>query len=168
MDTHHSLHIIYPFLLILPLMDDFEESSQNTDPSTQNEMLAEVVLLTSSLGGLKKQLFESARAQHLLDCKGLVYYIVDANKDLSNATDWKDYELFENWKSEGILRLFKDDSGNDSDYIVARLICPNCLCDKETEEVSCPKCKIEYKNIVPEEYDDNTYIRKLCQGLPCQ
>uniref|UniRef100_A0A3B0MTJ7 Uncharacterized protein n=1 Tax=Theileria annulata TaxID=5874 RepID=A0A3B0MTJ7_THEAN len=159
-------------------------------------MLAEVVLLTSSLGGLKKQLFESTRAQHLLDCKGLVYYIVDANKDLSNATEWKDYELYESWKSEGILRLFKDDSGNDSvvlpqviidgvsigdqkflqdleddgdlDYIVARLICPNCLCDKETEEVSCPKCKIEYRNIIPEEYNDNNYVRKLCQGLPCE
>lgn len=47
--------------------------------------VAEVVLVTTSLGSIKRQFFASKRLQHFLDCKGVVYCSVDCNRDLSTA-----------------------------------------------------------------------------------
>lgn len=65
---------------------------------------AEVVLLMTSFGGVRRHFFSSLRARHLLDCKGIVYYVVDCNKDFSEASGLKDKELFDQWRAEGRLK----------------------------------------------------------------
>ncbi|EKX72847.1 conserved hypothetical protein [Theileria equi strain WA] len=171
--------------------DPGEEPGLNKQGTQTAEQLAEVVLITTSFGGIKQKFFSSKRAQHLLDCKGLVYYHIDANKDISKATDFKDIELLDSWKAQSILKFSKNgevvhlpqviidgipigdekvlqdlEDDGDLDYMIARLLCPSCLSDKTADLVQCDKCKVEYRNIVPPEYVGS--IRKLCQGVACE
>eukprot|EP01068_Selenidium_serpulae_P016807 Selendium_serpulae@DN6324_c0_g3_i3.p1 len=67
-------------------------------------VIAEVVLLMTSFGGVRRHFFSSLRARHLLDCKGIVYYVVDCNKDFSEASGLKDKELYDQWRAEGRLK----------------------------------------------------------------
>lgn len=47
--------------------------------------VAEIVVISTSLGSIKRQFFSSKRVQHFLDCKGVVYFLIDCNRDLSSA-----------------------------------------------------------------------------------
>ncbi|KAK2194859.1 uncharacterized protein BdWA1_003676 [Babesia duncani] len=68
-----------------PRNHEHDAKSHIVETAVEAEQLAEVVLVTTSLGSIKKQFFQSKRAQHLLDCKNIVYYLVDANRDISVA-----------------------------------------------------------------------------------
>ncbi|GBE59869.1 Theoredoxin domain containing protein [Babesia ovata] len=153
--------------------------------------MAEIILVTTSLGGIKHQFFQSNLARHLLDCKGVVYYVVDANRDFTTATTLKDHELFEKWNATGILKTetigqrsavvipqliidgvsvgnttamqdLEDDG--DLDYIIARMLCPSCLAEKPQDAVQCPSCNVQYDMLVPPEYCDGVDIQRICQG----
>lgn len=45
----------------------------------------QIVLVVTSLGSNRKQFFGSKRCEHFLDCKGLVYHLVDTNRDVSQG-----------------------------------------------------------------------------------
>ncbi|CDR96006.1 THEOREDOXIN domain containing protein,putative [Babesia bigemina] len=153
--------------------------------------MAEIILITTSLGGVKYQFFQSNLARHILDCKGVVYYVVDANRDFTTATSLKDHILFEKWNAEGILKTetigqrtavvipqliidgvsignttamqdLEDDG--DLDYIIARMLCPSCLAEKPQDAVQCPSCNTQYDMLVPPEYCDGVDIQRICQG----
>ncbi|CDJ43666.1 hypothetical protein, conserved [Eimeria tenella] len=70
--------------------------------------VAEVVVVATSLGSIKRQFFSSKRVQHFLDCKGIVYFLIDCNRDTSAAMNLKDIELFKEWKAQGILRTVEN------------------------------------------------------------
>ncbi|CDJ68277.1 Cgd7_4360 protein, related [Eimeria necatrix] len=70
--------------------------------------VAEVVVLGTSLSSIKRQFFSSKRVQHFLDCKGIVYFLIDCNRDTSAAMNLKDIELFKEWKAQGILRTVEN------------------------------------------------------------
>ncbi|ORM41339.1 uncharacterized protein BXIN_0785 [Babesia sp. Xinjiang] len=157
------------------------------------EHLAEVILVTTSLGGMKQQFFQSKMAQHILDCKGLVYYLVDANRDFTRAAVLKDHLLYEQWSTEGVLtsedvgdrksvtlpQLIVDgvsvgstkeiqdlEDDGDLDYIIARMICPKCSATKPQDALQCPHCNAQYRMLIPMDYRDGVDIQRLCQGVP--
>ncbi|GIX65053.1 theoredoxin domain containing protein,putative [Babesia caballi] len=156
------------------------------------EVMAEVVLVTTSFGGVKRQFFQSRLAQHLLDCKGIVYYVVDANRDFTRARELKDRVLFDQWSSEGLLKTEEkgdrssvtlpqllidgvsigctraaqdlEDDG-DLDYMIARMVCPGCLSEKPQDALQCPHCNVVYRSLIPPEYVDGVDIQRMCQGV---
>ncbi|GFE55526.1 theoredoxin domain containing protein [Babesia ovis] len=158
----------------------------------ETDQIAEVILVTTSLGGMKRQFFHSRLVQHLLDCKGIVYYLVDANRDFTRAAALKDHFLYEKWCSEGILKTEKigdrssvilpqllvdgvsvgsareiqdlEDDG-DLDYIIARMVCPNCLEEKSQDALQCAHCNVSYQMHVPTDYVDGVDIQRICQGI---
>nr|BAN65963.1 hypothetical protein [Babesia bovis] len=156
------------------------------------EQLAEVILVTTSLGGMKRQFFQSKLAQHILDCKGIVYYLIDANRDFTRAAALKDHLLFEQWNSEGLLKKetvngresivlpqliidgisigsTKDiqdlEDDGDLDYILARMTCPQCFAEKGQDAVQCPQCKTQYRMKINPEYVDGVDVQRICQGV---
>ncbi|CDJ52864.1 hypothetical protein, conserved [Eimeria brunetti] len=46
---------------------------------------AEIVAVSTSLHSIKRQFFSSKRLLHFLDCKGVVYFLIDCNRDISSA-----------------------------------------------------------------------------------
>lgn len=50
-----------------------------------SDVLAEIILVGTSLGSVRKQYFDSKRLANLLDCKAVIYYLIDANLDSSVA-----------------------------------------------------------------------------------
>ncbi|OEH76104.1 uncharacterized protein LOC34620909 [Cyclospora cayetanensis] len=81
--------------------------------------VAEIVVLATSLGSIKRQFFSSKRVQHFLDCKGVVYFLIDTNRDLSVAMNLKDTELYKEWKSQGILRTIENPNSETGEPEVA-------------------------------------------------
>ncbi|KAK1442309.1 hypothetical protein BgAZ_403390 [Babesia gibsoni] len=162
------------------------------EEAEQAEQLAEIVLVCTSLGGTKQHFFQSKLAQHILDCKGVVYYLVDANRETSAARELKDRILFDQWSAEGVLKCeyindrksvvlpqllidgvsvgetkamqdLEDDG--DLDYIIARMVCPACFAEKDQNLDQCPHCKVQYRSLIPPEYQDGLDIQRLIQGV---
>lgn len=44
-----------------------------------------IILVVTSLGSFRRQFFGSKRAQHLLNCKGYVYHLIDSNRDVTQS-----------------------------------------------------------------------------------
>ncbi|GAW79617.1 hypothetical protein PGO_050270 [Plasmodium gonderi] len=162
----------------------YEYEGQNGNLIIQE---AEIVLITTSLGGIKSSFFSSLRAQNLLNCKKFLYVVIDSNRDTSTAKNLKDQELFNRWKEDELLQ--SNDSGivlpqilidgvsigNDIalqnledegnlDFIVARLKCPNCLSDKSNTDVQCPNCKYDYVSLISEELIRDNGVTRILQG----
>ncbi|CAG9479645.1 conserved Plasmodium protein, unknown function [Plasmodium vivax] len=148
---------------------------------------AEIVLITTSLGGIKSSFFSSLRAQNLLNCKKFLYVVVDSNRDTSTAKNLKDEELFNKWKEDELLKSNEngvllpqvlidgvsigndialqnlEDEGN-LDFIVSRLKCPNCLQEKSNTDVQCPHCKYDYVSLISEELIQENAVVRMLQG----
>lgn len=150
---------------------------------------AEVVLISTSLGGIKTAFFSSLRAKNLLDCKKYVYFIIDSNRDTSTAKNLKDTELYTQWKNDQLLLVNEggvvlpqilidgcpigtdvdlqnlEDEGL-LDYIVARLKCPSCLKDKSNTDVACPNCHLNYACMISDDLLKEKAVIQLLQGEP--
>ncbi|SBS82235.1 conserved Plasmodium protein, unknown function [Plasmodium ovale] len=148
---------------------------------------AEIVLVTTSLGGIKSSFFSSLRAQNLLNCKKFLYFVIDSNRDTSTAKNLKDEELFNKWKDDELLLTNEngivlpqilidgvsvgndvslqnlEDEGN-LDFIVSRLKCPNCLSEKSNTDVSCPSCKYDYVSLISDELIKDNGVIRMLQG----
>ncbi|ETB58582.1 hypothetical protein YYC_03764 [Plasmodium yoelii 17X] len=148
---------------------------------------AEIVLVTTSFGGIKSSFFSSLRAQNLLNCKKFLYFVIDSNRDTGLAKKLKDEELFNKWKDDGLLiedekgiilpQILIDgvsigsdvilqnleDEGN-LDYIVSRLKCPNCLAEKSNTDISCPQCQYDYVSLISEEMINGKEVIRMLQG----
>lgn len=159
----------------------------------QTGVTAEIVLVMNSFGGLRRSYFASKRAKHLLDCKGVVYYVVDCNKDFTDASGLKDNELYDKWVAQGKLKkserevtvedniqipqvlmdghpigneisLQDLEEDGDLDWIYARAACPACLNEKDPSEVTCPTCHLALESIVPEDLVYSGQIQQLYKG----
>ncbi|KAK1936460.1 hypothetical protein X943_003605 [Babesia divergens] len=169
-----------------------ETSGNESGELPQVEHIAELVLVITSFGGAKKHFFQSNLARHLLDCKGVVYYLVDANRDFSTARDLKDRTLYDQWSAEGVLkceynnnrktvihpqliidgvsvgdaRAIQDlEDDGDLDYIIARMLCPSCLSEKGQDMEHCPHCYAQYRTLIPPEYKEGVDIQRFYQGM---
>ncbi|KAF8820495.1 hypothetical protein IE077_004474 [Cardiosporidium cionae] len=160
------------------------------------EQKAEVVILATSFGGIRKQFFSSKRALSFLYCKGVAYYYIDTNRDFSKAKNLRDNELFQTWKSEQILQFTSTSSSSspevmipqilidgvsiggetelqdleedgDLDWIFARLACPSCLCEKDMEIVSCPNCGTVLTSLIPPEAANDGSVQLFVQDQLC-
>ncbi|CBZ50902.1 conserved hypothetical protein [Neospora caninum Liverpool] len=101
--------------------------------------VAEIILVTTSLGSIRRQFFSSQRLKNFLDCKGVVYIIIDSNRDTSSAkkdlpvqmvkesessvplgffADLKDIELFKEWKANRILKVTEETEFNPEPEII--------------------------------------------------
>ncbi|CRH03754.1 conserved Plasmodium protein, unknown function [Plasmodium relictum] len=163
-------------------------TSNDYNNNEQNEtLLTEIVLITTSLGGIKASFFSSLRAQNLLNCKKYVYFVIDSNRDTSTAKNLKDTELYTKWKNDQLLLVNEngvilpqilidgisigndidlqnlEDEGN-LDFIVARLKCPNCLTEKSNTDESCPNCKYDYVSVISEDLIKNNGVIRILQG----
>ncbi|SOV78631.1 conserved Plasmodium protein, unknown function [Plasmodium reichenowi] len=168
------------------------EENQNENYEQEENTLAqeaEIVLITTSLGGIKSSFFSSLRAHQLLNCKKYIYFSIDANRDTSSAKNLKDIELFNKWK-KGMILLSNENGivlpqilidgvplGNDVtlqnledegilDYIIARLKCPNCLIDKSNIEERCPGCKKYYVTLITDDLIQSDSVIRILQGEP--
>ncbi|SBT74837.1 conserved Plasmodium protein, unknown function [Plasmodium malariae] len=165
---------------------DDQNSNLNDDQNNEAQE-AEIVLITTSLGGIKSSFFSSLRAQNLLNCKKLMYFVIDSNRDTSTAKNLKDGELFNKWKEDELLlsneagvilpQILVDgvSIGNDIalqnledegnlDFLITRLKCPNCLCDKSNTDISCPSCKYDYVSLISEDLIKNNGVIRILQG----
>ncbi|KJP89512.1 hypothetical protein AK88_00723 [Plasmodium fragile] len=148
---------------------------------------AEIVLITTSLGGIKSSFFSSLRAQNLLNCKKFLYVVIDSNRDTSTAKNLKDEELFNQWKEDELLQSNEngvvlpqvlidgvsvgndialqnlEDEGN-LDFIVSRLKCPNCLQEKSNTDVQCPHCKYDYVSLISDDLIRDNAVVRMLQG----
>ncbi|KEG00945.1 conserved Plasmodium protein, unknown function [Plasmodium vinckei vinckei] len=148
---------------------------------------AEIVLVTTSFGGIKSSFFSSLRAQNLLNCKKFLYFVIDSNRDTGVAKKLKDEELFNKWKDDGLL--IEDEKGiilpqilidgvaigsdimlqnledeGHLDYIISRLKCPNCLAEKSNTDISCPKCQYDYVSLISDEMINGKEVIRMLQG----
>ncbi|OII74998.1 uncharacterized protein cubi_03108 [Cryptosporidium ubiquitum] len=150
---------------------------------------AEVVLIHTSLSGIRRHFYGSLRAKQFLDVKGVVYYQIDANRDFSIAA--RDSEIFDNLKNEGLLKMdplesdgtillpqiFVDgvnigndvslqdlEEDNDFDWIINRKACGACLSDKEEDMEICPNCNQVFKTIVPPELVYSGGVQQIYRG----
>eukprot|EP00923_Selenidium_pygospionis_P016325 GHVN01028572.1.p1 GENE.GHVN01028572.1~~GHVN01028572.1.p1 ORF type:complete len:328 (+),score=67.00 GHVN01028572.1:301-1284(+) len=89
---------------------------------------AEIVLVMTSFGGVRRPYFSSKRARHLLDCKGVVYYVIDINNDFSEASGLKDRELYDQWRAGGRLKkserevTVEDDGGVNTSVQIPQVL----------------------------------------------
>lgn len=170
-------------------MSDVNAENENGFYETELTQEAEIVLVTTSLGGIKASFFSSLRAQNLLNCKKYIYCVIDSNRDTSTAKNLKDLELFTKWKEDQLLLSDEngiilpqilidgcsigndvdlqnlEDEGN-LDYIIARLKCPCCLSNKANTDIRCPNCQFDYVSIVSDDMIQNNCVIRLLQGLP--
>eukprot|EP00914_Ancora_sagittata_P026459 GHVO01052067.1.p1 GENE.GHVO01052067.1~~GHVO01052067.1.p1 ORF type:complete len:216 (+),score=41.59 GHVO01052067.1:623-1270(+) len=163
------------------------EAEEQADSSQQS---AEVVLIMTSLGSVRRYYFNSLRTKHLLDTKGYIYYVVDANKDVSQGADLLDAQLLNTWKSEA--RLLPDTSkpdeslllpqllldgvavsetelrdleeDGDLDYIYSRLSCPSCLEERDPAHSQCPSCGKAFGTVIPPDWVYSGKILQWCRG----
>jgi len=161
---------------------------ESTTSAPETNVTAEVIVIMTSLGSVRRMHFGSKRAQHILNCKGVVYYVIDINRDVSEGAKLCDQELYESWKREGIL-LMSDESvyqipqilidgvpigdetmlqdleeDGDLDWIIARAACPACLNEKDPTDFQCPSCETVLRTLVPEEKVYNGEIQQLFKG----
>ncbi|EEA06775.1 uncharacterized protein CMU_014510 [Cryptosporidium muris RN66] len=152
---------------------------------------AEVVLLHTSLSGIRRHFFASLRAKQFLDVKGVVYYQIDANRDFSSAANLGDAQLFDKLKADGLLKLdplasdgtilmpqiFVDgvfigddiaiqdlEEDNDFDWIISRKACGACLSDKDEDAQICPNCNQAFKTLVPPELIYSGSVQQIYRG----
>ncbi|KAJ1613758.1 hypothetical protein OJ253_69 [Cryptosporidium canis] len=152
---------------------------------------AEVVLIHTSLSGVRRHFYGSLRAKQFLDVKGVVYYQIDANRDFSIAANLGDSEIFDRLKSDGLLKedplesdgtillpqIFVDgvnigndvslqdlEEDNDFDWIINRRACGACLSDKDEDMEVCPNCNQVFKTIVPPELVYSGGIQQMYRG----
>ncbi|PHJ23807.1 hypothetical protein CSUI_002338 [Cystoisospora suis] len=157
--------------------------------------VAEIVLVTTSLGSIKKQFFSSLRMRNFLDCKGVVYIIIDSNRDTSSAKNLKDVELFKEWKANGMLKAVETDENRDPeviipqllvdgvvvgdettlqdleedgdlDWIFSRAACPACLHEKSPSAISCESCGATFRSLIPPDYITEGCVLQMLQGCP--
>ncbi|VWU48200.1 conserved protein, unknown function [Hepatocystis sp. ex Piliocolobus tephrosceles] len=148
---------------------------------------AEIVLVTTSLGGIKTSFFSSLRASNLLNCKKYLYFIIDTNRDTGTAKNLKDTELFNKWKDDNLLASNENgiilpqilidgvSIGNDItlqnledegllDLIISRQKCPKCLSDKSNTDITCPNCNCDYVSLISDELIKTNGVIRLLQG----
>ncbi|KAL8435245.1 hypothetical protein ACSSS7_002591 [Eimeria intestinalis] len=135
---------------------------------------AEIVVIGTSLGSIKRQFFSSKRVQHFLD------YL-------------KDTELFKEWRSQGLLRCVESPDGGepevelpqvlvdgvvlggetdlqeleedgDLDWVFARAACPCCLHEKPTEASSCASCGAVFTSLIPADVLAAGGVQQMLQG----
>lgn len=158
--------------------------------------VAEIILVTTSLGSIRRQFFSSQRLKNFLDCKGVVYIIIDSNRDTSSAKNLKDIELFKEWKANRILKVTEETEFNpepeiiipqvlvdgvfvgdetvlqdfeedgDLDWIFSRAACPACLHEKPPDAPSCPSCGVTYRALIPAQYVAEGQVIQMLQGCP--
>jgi len=161
-----------------------------TPPTT--DISAEIVLIITSLGSFRGMYFSSERAKHLLNCKGVVYYVIDINRDVSDGADLCDQQLVDAWKEQNILMkdaastdpsaiqipqvvvdgiaigdntMLQDmEEDGDLDWIFARAACPACLNEKNPDDLSCPTCNTPYQMLVPEEKVQQMQVQQIYRG----
>ncbi|KAF8819951.1 hypothetical protein IE077_004579 [Cardiosporidium cionae] len=160
------------------------------------EQKAEVVILATSLGGIRKKFFSSKRALTFLFCKGVAYYYIDINRDSSMAKNLRDNELFQTWKYEQILQLSSNsltsssevmipqilidgvsiggetelqdlEEDGDLDWLFARLACPCCLSEKGVEVTTCPNCGTELNSLIPPDAANDGTVQLFVQDQLC-
>ncbi|KEP62124.1 UNVERIFIED_CONTAM: hypothetical protein HHA_265510 [Hammondia hammondi] len=158
--------------------------------------VAEIILVTTSLGSIRRQFFSSQRLKNFLDCKGVVYVIIDSNRDTSSAKNLKDVELFKDWKANRILKATEEtefssepeviipqvlvdgvfvgdetvvqdfEEDGDLDWIFSRAACPACLHEKPPDAPSCPSCGVTYRSLIPAQYIAEAQVIQMLQGCP--
>lgn len=177
-------------------------SAQAEDVGTRIEQIpdtgevAEIVLVTTSLGSIRRQFFSSQRTKNFLDCKGVVYVIVDSNRDTSTAKNLRDIELFKEWKENRILKATPEtedsadpeiiipqvlvdgvvvgsettlqdlEEDGDLDWIFSRAACPNCLREKSLSALECEACGVVFRNLIPPHYITEGHVLQMLQGCP--
>eukprot|EP00922_Rhytidocystis_sp_ex-Travisia-forbesii_P014797 GHVS01022138.1.p2 GENE.GHVS01022138.1~~GHVS01022138.1.p2 ORF type:complete len:253 (+),score=46.90 GHVS01022138.1:88-846(+) len=111
-----------------------EVESQGREASPQGEMvdsvdLAEVILVMTSLGSSRRSFYSSKRAQNLLDCKDVVYFLIDSNRDMSTARDLKDSELIDDWRSKKLLMASDSERKSGAGETSGSVVIPQVLVD---------------------------------------
>lgn len=166
---------------------DTVATATGATPPPYTGTTAEVVALVTSLGAGRKQFFGSKRAMHLLDCKGVAYYSIDANKDV--GSDRLDNALIQSWGEAQILQndgntilipqvlidgvsiggwsdLQDLEEDGDLDWILARALCPNCLVEKSPNAESCATCGVLFQELIPIEAVEQKLVLRWQRGEP--
>eukprot|EP00922_Rhytidocystis_sp_ex-Travisia-forbesii_P026360 GHVS01038602.1.p1 GENE.GHVS01038602.1~~GHVS01038602.1.p1 ORF type:complete len:872 (-),score=263.50 GHVS01038602.1:109-2469(-) len=149
------------------------------------QQVAEVVVVVTSLGVVRRQYCASQRAMHFLDCKGIEYFIIDINQDIGR--DLPDLRLFSSWKRRGLLLPAGPAAGRtddapqalipqvvvdgvavgdavavqdleddgDMDWILHRRACGRCLRDRRPESRRCRHCGVRFRSIVKDIHLDD-------------
>lgn len=154
--------------------------------------MAEVVLITTSLGSMRGPFYGSRRAQNLLDCKDVVYILIDANRDMSTARDLVDVELVQEWRLQKLLKLVGPEHGDQSielpqaiidgipvgndialqdleedgdlEWLIARAACPACLHEKSLDALSCSKCGVTFASLITQSLLDERRVVQIYKG----
>lgn len=154
---------------------------------------AQVVLITTSLGSVRRQFFGSRKAQNFLDCKGIPFYVIDANRDVAKGAGLQDVELLDEWVAHGLLAkdstavharfyvpqividgvtigretdLQDLEEDGDLDWILARAECPACLGDRDPLAADCPHCHVQFLELIPDHLVYERRVQRYCRGLP--
>ncbi|CEM21746.1 unnamed protein product [Vitrella brassicaformis CCMP3155] len=148
---------------------------------------AEVVLIITSLGSIRRQCWRSRKAQHLLDCKQADYTLIDVNRDGTQSdASWpyKDSAYVRQWRREGLLMedthsIAPSDSPpqDDSPATAAAASAANGAADAITipttsaEQILIPQVLLDGVSIgddrVLQDLEDDGYLDKILDRLMC-
>ncbi|PFH38067.1 hypothetical protein BESB_004080 [Besnoitia besnoiti] len=153
---------------------------------------AEVILVVSSLSVRRRTMFNCERLANLLSCKGIVYYLVDANND-GAGHEAPNARLLRRWKRQRILRSaphthhrgilipqvvvdgqsigtynevqqMEDDGVLDP--VFARGRCPTCLQMRALEDRQCGWCHTQFRELLSVKRQDEGELKEMYRGHP--
>lgn len=153
-------------------------------------VIAQVILICTSLGSIRRQFFSSRRAKQLLDCKGIPYFVIDANRDVSQGANLKDQILLQDWTARQLLAydggenskftipqvlidgvaigneiaLQDMEEDGDLDWAFARAACPACLHERNPASLSCGNCGVEYVELIDDTLVQEQSVQRLLRG----
>ncbi|PHJ20029.1 theoredoxin domain containing [Cystoisospora suis] len=151
---------------------------------------AEIITIVSSSSIRRRTMFNCYRLLNLLNCKSVIYYVIDVNTDATSCRS-PDMRLLKRWKRQKILRsgphthhrgvvtpqllvdgqslgpyeevqLLEDDGLLDS--IFARGRCPTCLRVRSETAQRCSACSFQFRELLSIRRQDEGQLKEIYRG----
>ncbi|KFH10780.1 hypothetical protein TGMAS_249550 [Toxoplasma gondii MAS] len=153
---------------------------------------AEIIVILSSLCVRRQAMFNSERLKNLMSCKGVIYYIVDANNAVADDKS-PDMRLLRRWKRQRILRNAPHthhggilipqvlvDGQSIGSYgevqqleddglltaIFCRCRCPTCLQPRHVDDELCRWCNLQFRELLSVKRHDEGELKEMYRGHP--
>ncbi|KFG46218.1 hypothetical protein TGDOM2_249550, partial [Toxoplasma gondii GAB2-2007-GAL-DOM2] len=155
---------------------------------------AEIIVILSSLCVRRQAMFNSERLKNLMSCKGVIYYIVDANNAVADDKS-PDMRLLRRWKRQRILRNAPHthhggilipqvlvDGQSIGSYgevqqleddglltaIFCRCRCPTCLQPRHVDDELCRWCNLQFRELLSVKRHDEGELKEMYRGIHIQ
>ncbi|KEP65747.1 UNVERIFIED_CONTAM: hypothetical protein HHA_249550 [Hammondia hammondi] len=153
---------------------------------------AEIIVIRSSLFVRRQAMFNSERLENLMSCKGVIYYVVDANNAVADGKS-ADMRLLRRWKRQRILRNAPHthhggilipqvlvDGQSIGSYgevqqleddglltaIFCRCRCPTCLQPRHVDDEVCRWCNLQFRELLSVKRRDEGQLKEMYRGHP--